>query len=402
VRLSTRERQLLTVLVVLLSIFLAIEIAARLYEAIIRVADVLVVFIAAWAFSYLLAPLVNRIQERARLNRLGSVLVVYVGIGVVLAILSALAVPSLVVQLQGLAERGPEYGQRARDSVVELQRSLDRSGIPINLTDIYGALPQRLGEISGAVAHDALGFVSAAAAVLFNLTLVLIIAFIMLLDGDELWRRFTGALGDELKSEAELFRQSADRSFGGFVRGSLLLGLFYGIATIIYLVPLGVPFAGVLAVVAGLAVIIPFFGPIIAFVPVLAVTAFAAPDRLLPVLVATIVLQQVTLNVVGPRILSNAIGIHPLFVFLALLLGSRIAGFWGVLFAMPIAGIINVFVRYAYELAKGRRARTEAATLIEDRAAAAAEAAAQAEVATAEANRAAEELRREKAASPSQ
>jgi len=402
VRLSARERQLLTVLVVLLTIFLAIEIAARMYEAVIRVADVLIVFIAAWAFSYLLAPLVNRIQVRTRLNRLGSVLVVYIGIGVVLAVVSALAVPSLVAQLQSLAERGPEYGQRARDSVVDLQRSLDRSGIPINLTDIYGALPQRLGEISGAIAHDALGFVSAAAAVLFNLVLVLIIAFIMLLDGDELWRRFTGALGDELKSEAELFRQSADRSFGGFVRGSLLLGLFYGIATIVYLVPLGVPFAGVLAVVAGLAVIIPFFGPIIAFVPVLAVTAFSAPDRLLPVLVATIILQQLTLNVVGPRILSNAIGIHPLFVFLALLLGSRIAGFWGVLFAMPIAGIVNVFVRYAYELAQGRRARTQAATLIEDRAAAAAEAAAQAEAAAAEATREADELRRAKAASASQ
>ena len=401
-RLSTRERQLLTVLVVLLSIFLAIEIAARLYEAVIRVADVLIVFIAAWALSYLLAPLVNQIDERTRLNRLGSVLVVYVGIAVVLAILSALAIPSLVVQLQGLAERAPEYGQRARDSVTDLQRSFDRSGIPVNLTDIYGALPQRLGEISGAIAHDALGFVSATAAVLFNVVLVLIIAFIMLLDGDELWRRFIGALGDELRSEAELFRQSADRSFGGFVRGSLLLGLFYGIVTIVYLVPLGVPFAGVLAVVAGLAVIIPFFGPIIAFVPVLAVTAFSAPDRLLPVLVATLLLQQVTLNVVGPRILSNAIGIHPLFVFLALLLGSRIAGFWGVLFAMPIAGIINVFVRYGYELAKGRRARTEAATLIDDRAAAS-EAAAQAETAAAEASRAAEELRRAKeAASPSQ
>jgi len=151
------------------------------------------------------------------------------------------------------------------------------------------------------------------------------------------------------------------------VRGSLLLGLFYGVATVLYLAPLGVPFAGVLAVIAGLAVIIPFFGPIIAMVPVIAITVLGAPDKLLWVLVLTLVLQQITLNMLGPRILGTAVGIHPIFVFLALLLGSRIAGFWGVLLAMPIAGVMATFARYAYELAIGRRARTDAATLIEDR-----------------------------------
>ena len=136
--------------------------------------------------------------------------------------------------------------------------------------------------------------------------------------------------------------------------------------------PLGVPFAGVLAVIAGLAVVIPFFGPIIAMVPVLVITLLGAPDRLIWVLGLTLLLQQITLNVIGPRIIGTAVGIHPIFVFLALLLGSRIGGFWGVLLAMPIAGIIATFVRYGYELAKGRRAKTQAATLIEDHEAAAA------------------------------
>jgi len=140
-------------------------------------------------------------------------------------------------------------------------------------------------------------------------------------------------------------------------------------------------------------------------VPIIAITLLGAPDKLLWVLGLTIVLQQITLNVLGPRIIGTAVGIHPIFVFLALLLGSRIAGFWGVLLAMPIAGIIATFVRYAYELAKGRRARTEAATLFEDQEAAAAEAAeeakrevAEADVAVAKAERAANDLRKSRAA----
>src|SRR5437879_13122253 len=110
----------------------------------------------------------------------------------------------------------------------------------------------------------------------------------MLIDGDQLWRRFIGALTPELRSEAELLRQSADRSFGGFIRGSLILGVIYGVATLAILVALGVPFAGVLAVLSGPTMVIPFFGPIIAEIPSLAVSPPGAPGVLVRLLVPTL------------------------------------------------------------------------------------------------------------------
>jgi predicted PurR-regulated permease PerM len=394
VNLSTRERQLVTTLVVLLIILAVFEILAQLTEALLRVADVVIIFIAAWALSYLLSPLVTRIDQRTVLNRALSVVVVYIGIAIVLVGTLALAVPGLVSQLNDLIVRAPEYGDRAAREVIALQQRLEGSGLPVSVTELYSQVPAKVSQIAGSIATDALGFVSATATVLFNATLVLIIAFIMLIDGDQLWRRFIGVLSPELRSEAELLRQSADRSFGGFIRGSLILGLIYGVATLAILVALGVPFAGVLAVLSGLTMIIPFFGPIIAEIPVLAVALLGAPDVFLWVLLLTIALQQIVLNVIGPRIMSNAIGIHPIFVFLALLLGSRIAGFWGVFLAMPVAGVINTFVRYAFQVAQGRRARTEASTLIEEADAAAAAAAADLRDAEAEA-REAQRLARE-------
>jgi predicted PurR-regulated permease PerM len=394
VNLSTRERQLVTTLVVLLIILAVFEILAQLTEALLRVADVVIIFIAAWALSYLLSPLVTRIDQRTVLNRALSVVVVYIGIAIVLVGTLALAVPGLVSQLNDLIVRAPEYGDRAAREVIALQQRLEGSGLPVSVTELYSQVPAKVSQIAGSIATDALGFVSATATVLFNATLVLIIAFIMLIDGDQLWRRFIGVLSPELRSEAELLRQSADRSFGGFIRGSLILGLIYGVATLAILVALGVPFAGVLAVLSGLTMIIPFFGPIIAEIPVLAVALLGAPDVFFWVLLLTIALQQIVLNVIGPRIMSNAIGIHPIFVFLALLLGSRIAGFWGVFLAMPVAGVINTFVRYAFQVAQGRRARTEASTLIEEADAAAAAAAADLRDAEAEA-REAQRLARE-------
>lgn len=360
-RLTEGDRQLLRIVAILAAAFLGIQVFALLWQAVGAVADVLLVFVAAWAVSYLLAPLVRRIDEGTPLDRTLSVVVVYIGIAIVLALTGALAVPALSQQLSDVTTRAPEFGDRAGEAVISTQRSLESLGIHVDLANLYGTLPERIGAIAGAYAADILGVVSATAGALFNLTLVLIIAFLMLIDGDQLWRRFVHRLPPARRREAELFRDSADRSFGGFIRGSLLLGTIYAIATLAILVIFAVPFAGVLAVVSGLTMVIPFFGPIIAIVPVLAVAAVGAGDRLLWVFVTMLLLQQVILNVVGPRIMSKRIGIHPLFVFLALLMGARVAGFWGVVLAMPVAGVLNTIGRYIWDLAIGRPDDTDVA-----------------------------------------
>jgi predicted PurR-regulated permease PerM len=360
VEVSSRERALLTATFVLLAAYLAIQIAIEILGVVARVADVLLIFLVAWAVSYLLLPFVEFVDRRTRLDRLGAVAVVYLAIALVLGVVLVLGIPAIAGQLAALTERGPEFGEKASEIVVDVQRRLESAGIHADIAALYGTLPGRLAELTGAFAADALGVVAATGALLFNVTLVLIIAFLMLVDGERLWDRFTHALTEELRSEAELFRQSADRSFGGFLRASLLLGLIYGVAQLLILAPLGVPFAGLLALVAGLVMIVPFFGPIIAVIPVFAATILGAPDRFLAVFVLTMLLQQVVLSIIGPRLMANVIGIHPIFVFLAILLGVRIAGFWGVLLAMPVAGIANSFARYAYQVARGRRMRTEA------------------------------------------
>ena len=355
-RLTERDRQLLRIVAALLIVFLGIQVFAQVWQAVGAVADVLLIFVAAWAIAYLLGPLVQRIDDATPLDRTFSVLLVYVGLAIVIVVGLAIVVAPLSQQLSDFVTRAPEYGTRAGEAVQNAQKTLNDAGVRVDLGEIYGQLPQRVGALASAYATDILGVISATAGAFFNLTLVLIIAFLMLIDGDQLWRRFVLGLPADRRREAELFRESADRSFGGFLRGSLVLGVIYGVATLVYLVIFGVPFAGVLSVVSGLTVIIPFFGPIIAMIPVLGVTAVAAGDRLIPVFIATIVLQQVALNVISPRIMSKSVGIHPIFVFFALLLGAKVAGFWGVVLAVPIAGILNSVLAYLYDVAVSKDA----------------------------------------------
>ena len=170
-KLSARERQILSVLGILLIIYVGIETFARLSEAFLRIADVAVIFVAAWAFAYLLTPLVDQLDQRTPLNRAGAVFVVYVAIAVVFGGILVLAVPALAAQLNGIQTRGPELAQNTAEAAKGLQEQLDRAGVPVNIGNLVAILPQRLGDAAGSIAADALGFVSATAAIAVSITL---------------------------------------------------------------------------------------------------------------------------------------------------------------------------------------------------------------------------------------
>lgn len=359
-----RESTLRTALLLLGITALSVWLVGQIAEFVARVADVALIFIFAWALAYLLSPPIAWIESRTRLGRAGAVGVVYAALLALLVAALALAVPVLVTQLSGFLERLPEFGDALNARVQAIQADFTSRGIQVDVAGLYGTIPARLAEVSAEFAADAFAVVGGIFSILFDVSLVLIVAFFMLVDGDHLWHGFVAVLPVELASEAELLRRSADLSFGGFLRGQLVLGAAYGVLTWIVFAVIGVPFAALLAVVSGLLMVIPFFGAIAAMLPPLVVTVPQGPQTVLVTFVALLVLQNIMLNVVGPRLIGHAVGIHPLFVFLALLLGARVAGLWGVFLAIPIAGIVNVFARYAMEVASGQRARRDAAELV--------------------------------------
>ncbi len=358
------ERTLRIVALSLAITAIAVWLMSELAQLFTRVADVLLVFIFAWALAYLLVPPVTWLESRLRFGRLGATVVVYVAFILVLVVTLALAVPAIAGQLSRLVEHAPSYGDTLAKNVQNLQNDLDARGIRLDLVSLYGALPERMAVAAAAVAADALTVLGGLVSLLLNLTLVAIVAFFMLVDGDRLWRELVRVLPHDLASEAELLRLSADRSFGGFLRGQLLLGFAYGLIVWLALGAIGVNFALLLGVVSGLLMIIPFFGAIVATFPPVIVALTQSPLLALSTFVVIFVVQFVMTNVVGPKLMSQTVGIHPLFVFAALLLGARLAGFWGVFLALPIAGVLNVFTRYLLQLTQGQRTRTEAAAML--------------------------------------
>jgi predicted PurR-regulated permease PerM len=100
---------------------------------------------------------------------------------------------------------------------------------------------------------------------------------------------------------------------------------------------------------SGLAMIIPFIGPLIAIVPPVALAAAQSPGSLVGVLISLFILQQVVTSVIAPKIMSETVGIHPLLVLFAMLVGVKVAGFWGALFGVPVVAVIYATIVYMYQ-----------------------------------------------------
>ena len=101
---------------------------------------------------------------------------------------------------------------------------------------------------------------------------------------------------------------------------------------------------------SGLFIFIPLVGPFLALVPPLLVALLTVPDSFFLLLILLLILQAVVMNVLAPKLLSDALGLHPLIVFAALLLGVKVAGFWGAIFAVPLAGVISTMAVHLYEI----------------------------------------------------
>lgn len=142
----------------------------------------------------------------------------------------------------------------------------------------------------------------------------------------------------------DLWRRAQDK-MGGWFKGQLFLALTIGILTYLGLSLLGVKYALVLAIIAGVFEIIPFVGPILAAIPALILAFFQAPVLALWVLVLYVLIQELENHILVPKVMERVVGLNPVIVIIAILIGGKLGGILGVMIAVPLAAILAEFVR---------------------------------------------------------
>lgn len=233
--------------------------------------------------------------------------------------------------------------------VLGLQSRLDARGIKVDLHRQFGNILSELSKQALSILKRLVGLVSSVGTLLVNSLLVLIIAFYFLIDGRKMVDRSIALVPGRQREGAAYFVSNFDHLMGEYIRGHLLLaGLSAGLAGVGTWL-LGVPYPVPIAFCTFALSLIPLIGPVILVVPpVVIALVFTSMPTPLWLLLYFLVFMQVVTNVIGPRVMSSAVGIHPLEVLAAALIGFPLGGILGSFFAVPIVAFLHLVAEEAH------------------------------------------------------
>jgi predicted PurR-regulated permease PerM len=345
--LTPRLHRWLTALVILGTIAAAFVVLSDVTGLIAYFSDVIMVFFLAWLLAFILSPLASALVHLfPRLPRALAVILVYVLLIGLLVAAILLVAQQLYTSINNLVSQWPS-GQHLRDTLQPWQDRLNSvGGSQISLYDQVNLLLDNIKNGAGQLAKP-LGEVAVASLGVFgNLLFVFFLSLYMAVDRDRIVSFLFRLVPPAYTEQAQLLEHSVARSFGGFLRGQALSGVIYAAVSMAASVLLGLPYMPVTAASSGVLQAIPFFGPFISWLPPVLVAIFFAPEAVLPVLIIMIAGWFVLMNVIQPRLMAEAVGLHPVVVLGSVMVGSKLAGIPGAIFGIPIAAVIASFFFY--------------------------------------------------------
>ncbi len=308
----------------------ALALALFLVQAFWLLARPLALLIAAIVLAQALAPIVDWLARW--LPRTPAVILVYVVLLLGLGLLGWLVVPPLVEQAQRMTVEGPGLVQ-------QVQRWVER-WTPVSSDRIADELQARLGQGGN--------FLVSLPVILFStfteILLVVVISVYWLIGAPALLRFVLSLIPGQRREHVADILGDIGSAMGGFIRAVAIDAVIVAALTYVGLLLIGLDYAVVLALLAGLAEFIPVVGPFLAAIPALALALLVSPTKALLVLAFYIALQQFEGNVLMPKIMAAQTDVPPVLGLFALLVGGTLGGILGALIALPVAAALKVIV----------------------------------------------------------
>lgn len=311
--------------------------------------DVLVPFLLGGAIAYFLDPVADKL-ERMGLSRAAATAIITICGILIFMIVALLLIPTLVSQAVNLFEVAPELTRKATAFLTDRFPALtdENSTLRTSLASVGETIRDRGGELLETVVASAASLINVV--VLF--VIVPVVAVYLLLD----WDRMIARLDDLLpRDHAPVIRRLAgdiDATLAAFIRGMgtvcLILGTYYAAALML----VGLQFGLVVGFIAGLVTFIPYLGALIGGALAIGLALFQFwGDWVSIALVGGIFVigQVIEGNLLTPKLVGNSVGLHPVWLLLALSVFGALFGFVGMLIAVPVAAALGVLTRFAVE-----------------------------------------------------
>lgn len=328
----------------------AIAVAVVLF---ISLKAILMPFIVGALFAYLMDPLADKL-ERLRLGRGVAVTIIFLFISLLLFLTLLLLLPALFEQLSHFVQRLPQTLVWIQNSIfpyIEKNTGLTLTIIPLaDLQQLMSNHWREASSVAGNLLKSASMSTMSMVMMLLNMLIIPVVGFYLLRDWDEIMLKIYHLLPHALRDKTVNLAKQCDEVLSAFIRGQLLVMMALGAIYAIGLSIVGVDLALFLGALAGLASVVPYLGFIVG-ISVTSVAAYMQFHELMPLIWVLVVFgvgQVLETIALTPLLVGDKIGLHPVAVIFAIMAGGQIAGFVGVLIALPVAAVMMVFVRHLH------------------------------------------------------
>jgi predicted PurR-regulated permease PerM len=361
--LSERQQRLLDTFLILATIAAAFIVLGFLDNAFKAFQDIIILFFLAWLLSFALLPLINLVARlMPRAPRAAAVVVVYSAIAVIFLALVVQLAASVGNSIAEFIRTSPQLETQLRMFLRAVAERLAAIGFSVELESQAPVIIQNLNGYAQELAEPIQQVAFASIGLMGNLLILVMLSLYIAIDRGAILAFLFRLVPPNYLAEARLLQVSVGRSFGGFLRGQVVMGVSYGAVAAVANITLGLPYGAATAVTSGLLHMIPFFGPFVSWLPPVAVALLLQPESFVPTLVIMGVGWFVTMNILQPRLMSGAVGIHPIVVLGSVLIGSKIAGIMGAIFGIPIAAVVSAFFFHFYARSRESGSVTDRAT----------------------------------------
>ena len=325
-------------------IYLALLLALLTWVALRALAELthvlLIVFVSILFAAALTGP-VGWLQ-RWRIPRAVAVILIYLGALAIVVGILWLVTPPLFDQLASLGDRAPQYAERydrVRDAYEELRSNY--SSLPPfdeQVNRLGNAILERAGE-------RAVELPSALFALFLDALSVFVISILLVTTRERILGFAISLVHPDDRPLVRGLLEKMWTRLGAYLRAKVIVMAIVGALTYLALVLIGVPFALVLSIIVALGEVIPRAGPWLARIPLLGIAALEGWKTFLIVFVVSVVIENAKGYFISPYVEGDQLDIHPLLVFVSVLVGATLGGFAGAFIAVPLAAIVDLFVR---------------------------------------------------------
>ena len=308
--------------------------------------DFLGAFVIGAAIAFLIQPAVIRLHA-AGVPRVLAIVVVFIAIIVALAGLVLLIVPLGVNEVSQLQVQAPSLAAAAQDRLNGLQ-PVRVFGIDIDLKGITATVSSHLREYLLGQFGNAVTLGLTALTTALQLLLMFIVAFLLALEAPAVRRDLRRFVPSDYRTDFDQIWRQVRKMLYAYLRGQLIIAGLIGICSGIACAAIGLPDPVALGLIAGVTALIPYIGPFLGAVPAILVGLSLSPGTALLIGLLYLLISNVILNVIYPKVMGDAVRLPPILVIVALIAGFSWGGILGMFVAVPIAATLRILFDHIY------------------------------------------------------